>query len=155
VIGVIVGSPGSPGDEQYLAFLVSLVHQLDLEDRIHFVPFTEDKKSLFTGIDILASTSKREGFGRTIAEAMAAGCAVVARRAGGPETIIEHERTGLLVSGDDPVEFADSLRRIIGDSRFRESLVAAARNECLVKYDAGRVASSFCALFDECISGAV
>ncbi len=100
----VISSPYSPEDEHYLVFSGDLARQMNLQTRFCLSPLRKIKKTLFAGVDILASTAVREGFGRTIVEAMAAGCPVVARRAGGPETIIEHKRTGLLVSGDDPAE---------------------------------------------------
>lgn len=147
VRGLIIGSPGSSPDEQYLSFLKRITGELELSDVVRFIPFVEDKRELFSGIDILISTSRREGFGRTIIEAMAAGRPVIARRAGGPENIIEHGVNGLLVSGDDPEELAGAVGSLISDPGLRASLVSNARAECSARYNAQSVAAAYYRIF--------
>lgn len=149
VAGIIVGSPGCDGDQRYLESLKLLAHQLDLGQDIIFQPFVDDKRKVFWGVDIMASTATREGFGRTLIEAMAVGCPVVALRAGGPECIIQHEMTGLLVSNNAPEEFAAALKRIIECPTLASRLVENGRRDCRGRYDAGHVASQYFSLFSE------
>ncbi len=153
VVGVIAGSPGCADDETYYAKLKSLTAELDLEPAIRFVPFTSNKQELFAGIDILASTSLREGFGRSIVEAMAAGKPVVAKRAGGPETIIEEGRNGLLVTGTDPDVFAGALLKLLERPDLVRSLTQEAAGDCTRLYGAESVARKFDELIREVSSG--
>ena len=52
-------------------------------------------------ISIYAFTSRNEGFGLTLLEAMAAGVALVASRAGGAERVVTDGETGVLVPAGD------------------------------------------------------
>jgi glycosyltransferase involved in cell wall biosynthesis len=147
ILGLVIGSPGCSQDELYLGYLQSLVHELDLNSHIQFVPFQSDQIKLFSGIDILASTSVREGFGRTIIEAMAAGRPVVAVPAGGPECVIEHGKTGLLVEQRKAGPFACALQSVMLDSELKCQLIRCAAASVQEKYDAAKVADRYASVF--------
>lgn len=78
------------------------------------------------GLTIIAS--RYETFGGTLAEAMAAGSAVVCTRVGGCQENVLHESTGLLVPPEDSKALADSCLRLMGDTALAEKLAAAARS---------------------------
>lgn len=142
----IIGSPGSTTNERYIELLERIVDELGLQNSVQFVPYEADKCVLYAGIDILVSTSKREGFGRTIIEAMAAGKPVVALRAGGPECLIEHDRTGILIDSNDPAALASALERIISDPPFASTMSKRAQAEAVSRYTATNVAQQYLAL---------
>lgn len=72
--------------------------------------------------DILLQPSRREGFGIAVIEGMAAGLPVVASRVGGMEETVEHGRTGLLVSPDDPQALAEAIRWMIEHPKERREM---------------------------------
>jgi len=57
-----------------------------------------------------------EGSPRTIVEAYAAGVPVVASDLGAMAEVVKHERSGLLVSGSDPVGWASAVERMLDDT---------------------------------------
>jgi len=65
----------------------------------------EDVQRWYRRLTIYAFTSRNEGFGLTLIEAMAAGAALVAARAGAAELVVEDGVTGVLV----PAGYADAL----------------------------------------------
>jgi mannosyltransferase len=65
----------------------------------------EDAQRWYQRLTIYAFTSRNEGFGLTLIEAMAAGAALVAARAGAAELVVEDGVTGVLV----PAGYADAL----------------------------------------------
>jgi glycosyltransferase involved in cell wall biosynthesis len=69
---------------------------------------------------------------------MAVGRPVVAADAGGLPAIVEHERTGLLVTPRDVPAFATGTLRLLGDRALRERLGRAGRRraEALFGVDA-------------------
>jgi glycosyltransferase involved in cell wall biosynthesis len=79
---------------------------------------------LYRAAWVVASTSKREGWGMTITEAAACGTPAVATRTVGHEDAVVHGRTGLLV--EDPREFAAALDTVLSDPRLRDRLGAEA-----------------------------
>ena len=57
-------------------------------------------------LTIYAFTSRNEGFGLTLIEAMAAGAALVAARAGAAELVVEDGVTGVLTPPATPMRWS-------------------------------------------------
>jgi glycosyltransferase involved in cell wall biosynthesis len=146
VAGIVIGSPGIEENVAYLGRLRKMTAELGLEDHILLLPFERNKKRLFAGLDIVASTSLREGFGRTLIEGMAAHRPVVALKAGGPECVIEDGVTGLLVDKNDPEAFARALATLIEDEALRQDLVRNAARVAQERFSASAVANGYAAL---------
>lgn len=77
------------------------------------------------GLTIVAS--RYETFGGTIAEAMAAGSALVCTRVGGGAEILSDGETALLVPPENPQALAEACLRILGDPALARRLGEAAR----------------------------
>ena len=92
------------------------VRELGLERSIHFLGGTINPRPLLAQADIFAIASLAEPFGLTIAEARAAGCAVVATSVGGIPEVLEHGKAGHLTPPADPAAMASVLRSLMGDS---------------------------------------
>jgi glycosyltransferase involved in cell wall biosynthesis len=90
----------------------------------------------------LCLPSRSEGLGRIVLESMAAGRAVVATRAGGPEELLVDHESGRLVRRDDPDELAAALIEVLSDRGLAEEMGAESRrlaetHEPLADYEAG------------------
>jgi glycosyltransferase involved in cell wall biosynthesis len=70
--------------------------------------------------------SRHEGFGRVIAEAMAAGCPVVVGDEGAPPELVEAGRYGLVARPNDPEDFAKQVLRILSSPAEAAALGAQA-----------------------------
>jgi mannosyltransferase len=66
-------------------------------------------------LTIYAFTSRNEGFGLTLIEAMAAGSALVAARAGAAELVVEDGVTGVLIPAGDADALAAALEPLMRD----------------------------------------
>ena len=98
------------------------IARLGLEDSVRFIGFYPDTAKFLSQMDLFALSSTSEGFSIATIEAMASGLAVVATRCGGPEEIIEHQKTGLLVAKDSPAELAQGIRSLLTDPDLRARL---------------------------------
>lgn len=74
-------------------------------------------------IYILASVSDFEGFPRTLWEAMANSCPVIATRVGSIPEFLEHEKHALLITPRNVDEIVHAIIRIINDSELRNKIV--------------------------------
>ena len=122
---VVVALAGHPSDPEYVAELDDLVRARGLERVVRSIGFHDEVHSLLVHSEVLVHPSLSEGFALSVLEAMAVGTPVVATRSGGPEEILEHERSGLLVEAGAPEALAEAIRRLLSD----RTLAARLRRE--------------------------
>lgn len=113
VRALIVGDTVIDDTDWFLDELKQIVKELGLVDKIIFTGFVEDIVDLYRCLDLVVLPSKSEGFGRTIAEAMAMTKPVVASRVGGLQELILEGETGFLVPPGDNSTLADAICRVI------------------------------------------
>ena len=123
----IVGGPSGSGLEHPEA-LADLVDDLGLGDVVRFVPPVDQAElaEWCRAATLVAVPSYNESFGLVAAEAQATGTPVVAAAVGGLTTVVRDGHSGLLVDTHEPRDWAAALRRIVGDSGFRDELSAGA-----------------------------
>ena len=81
----------------------------------------------YASADALLFASHTDTYGQVIVEAQASGLPVVAVAEGGPASLIEHGRTGLLASASADA-LADALLRVVSEPLLRARLRRAARD---------------------------
>ena len=110
-----------------MANLQDLIQQCGIEDKIHFIGFHDNTAEFLGQLDYFALSSSSEGFSIATIEAMATGLPVVVTRCGGPEEIIDHQKTGLLVDVNDPQGLATGLKMLIDNRQLSDELAGAGR----------------------------
>jgi glycosyltransferase involved in cell wall biosynthesis len=105
-----------------MTMLDAQLKALNVTGNVHFVGFQEDSAAFLGQMDMFALSSSSEGFSIATIEAMATGLPVVATRCGGPEEILAHEQTGLLVPINNADALAQSLIRLLQDASLRSVL---------------------------------
>jgi D-inositol-3-phosphate glycosyltransferase len=123
----IVGGPSGSGLD-HPESLAQLATELGLDDVVRFVPPVAQTELArwCAAATLVAVPSYNESFGLVAAEAQATGTPVVAAAVGGLTTVVRHERSGLLVEGHEPRDWAAALRRVIEDDDLRVRLEAGA-----------------------------
>jgi glycosyltransferase involved in cell wall biosynthesis len=115
------------GDGPQRPALEALAQQLGIFERVEFLGLRDDVPALMAQAHLFAHPARwGEAFGLTVAEAMAAGCAVVASRVGAMPELLESEQTGLLVPPGDEGALAAALERLIMSPEERARMGAAA-----------------------------
>lgn len=108
----------------------------------HLVHFLGRKpvREIFEEIDIVVMPAYEfEPFGLVAVEAGRAALPVVASAAGGPEEIVNHERTGFLYPCTEPDQGLAYLQRLCKDTYLRQSMGAAGRECFLTHFRADRM----------------
>ena len=82
-------------------------------------------------MDIFLFTSKEEGLGTSVLDALACQVPVVTTRAGGIPEMITNEYNGLLCGIQQPKELAAAVLRVVNDNAFKELLVKNGGNTVL------------------------
>ncbi|HPC14953.1 MAG TPA: glycosyltransferase [Candidatus Hydrogenedentes bacterium] len=110
---LIVGGP-AVNKPDYEPMLRKRCEELGVSQQVLFTGIRFDIPAVFSASNVLVLPSATpEPFGRTIVEAMAARCPVVATAAGGPlDTVVDGE-TGHLVPANDPAAMAEKIIAIL------------------------------------------
>ena len=96
---------------------------LGLDDAVRFVGFRADPAPLVRQADLFVLSSRWEGFGNVIVEALGSGVPVVATDCrSGPREILADGRYGTLAPVADPVGLARAIRTALDASPDREAL---------------------------------
>ncbi len=85
-------------------------------------------------LTIYAFTSRNEGFGLTLIEAMAAGSALVAARAGAAELVVEDGVSGVLIPTGDADALTAALEPLMGDVAAATTMGERGRARVLAKF---------------------
>ena len=127
--------------------LRTAIRAAGLEESFVLHPPTREIMAAYLGASICAMSSKYDGFGMMMVEAMACGVPCVAFDCPcGPADIISHEEDGLLVEKNNIPGLANALERLMGDEVLRGALAAKAR-EHVRRYAAETVAEQWNRLY--------
>lgn len=130
---VIVGGPSGPDGSSELERVEKLIADHGLVDRVAFIEPQQHHmlSTYYRAATAVVVPSRSESFGLVALEAAACGVPVVATAVGGLQSIVDHERTGLLVDTQRPTEFAAALDQIIDQPEWARSLGDAAATKAL------------------------
>jgi len=152
-IAVLAGDAWS-GQEHRERELRDLAASLEIADRVRFVGFVADPRSLYAASSVVVVPSTRpDPLPNAALEAAAAGCCVVASAHGGLTEILRDGETGLLVRPDDPAALAAALRRLSGDPGLRSRLAAAAAADVGARYAPKLLLERLQELYDDLLTG--
>lgn len=124
---------------------------MGLAERVNFRGFIEDPTAFLTSLDVFVLSSSNEGFSLATVEAMLAGVPVVATRCGGPEEIIHHGTTGLLVPPSDPSALADAIAHTLADPNATDLRTNAAQIEGLQRFTLDSMVNAYTRIYEEVI----
>jgi mannosyltransferase len=94
----------------------------------------EEVQRRYKWLTIYAFTSRNEGFGLTLIEAMAAGAALVASRTGAAELVVEDGITGVLIPPGDVDALVAALEPLMRDVAIAAAMGGRARQRVLERF---------------------
>jgi glycosyltransferase involved in cell wall biosynthesis len=102
------------------------IRALGLNSVVRLAGYRTDADSLLASADVACLSSREEGMGSVLLDALAFGIPIAATRAGGiPEVVVDGE-CGLLADVENPTAFGDAIGRILLDRDLRERLRSGA-----------------------------
>jgi L-malate glycosyltransferase len=140
------------GDGPLISKLKDLMRELNIENQVILAGQRDDVYDLVTCMDVFALPSLHEGIPMVLLEALALKRPVVASRVGGIPEVLEHGRSGLLVSPGNVMELVEAIDRILNDRLYAIQLAQAGRDRMEVQFSstvmAKRVAHLYGSLVD-------
>ena len=95
--------------------LRKLVSDYQLTSQVTFVPNVFDFSDSLAAMDIFCLPALKQGLGTIMLEAMARGKPVIATRAGGVDSVVGNNQTGLLVPPSDSEQLASRMLELLND----------------------------------------
>jgi glycosyltransferase involved in cell wall biosynthesis len=129
--------------------LEHLCAELSLIGRVHFIGHLDEPARLISEADLFVMSSREEGLGTSVLEAMALGIPVASTTAGGlPEML--GEGAGLLVLPGDANGLADAVERLVRDPVTRAAVVTRASG-VVQRFSAARMADEMASVYRSCV----
>jgi glycosyltransferase involved in cell wall biosynthesis len=138
---VIVGD-GPLGPE-----LRTLAREYGIDGRIRFLGQRRDAHQMLELMDLFVLPSLSEGVPMVLLEALALGRPVVATRVGGVPEVIEHGKSGLLVSPGQPEPLADACMVLLDDRALARELALAGHQRVREHFSANAMAQQVATLY--------
>jgi glycosyltransferase involved in cell wall biosynthesis len=120
------------------------IERRGLSDAVALLGFHPNPWKFIARADVFALTSRYEGFGNVLIEAMACGVPVVATASPGTRDIIANGIDGVLADAHTPAAVAEALMRVLSDASYLSKLRAGAAvsaekfglHKAVARYDA-------------------
>lgn len=127
------------GDGNDREKLIAYVERCGLSNCVTFLGARSDAVSLLGALDVLALTSRTEGFPVVLLEAQAVGVPVVTTDAGGARETVRDGITGYVVPCGDSAGLADRIVQLLRDEPLRRRMGEVGRSHVLSRFNIDRM----------------
>lgn len=131
------------GNKRHIAKAKKLVDELQLNEQIHFAGHCGNLPFLLMRHQLCVLSTRYEGMPLTLAEGMAAGCAVIGSAVIGVQEMINHGRDGLLVKAQCAHAMADAIEILLHNSTYAQVLALQGRQRALAEFSLTRMAQTY------------
>lgn len=142
-------------NEYYLVVFGAECQKLDLDIPFRFMGYVHNHQilqALYSAADVMVVPSLEEAFGQTVTEAMACATPVVSFLETGPESIIEHKKTGYLARYADEKDLATGIEWILSSTKLNDELSVNARDRIEESYDIRIIARQYEKLYHQILN---
>jgi glycosyltransferase involved in cell wall biosynthesis len=147
------GDMGLNKNTRYKRQLMAKSDALGITNRIEWAGFTEEVEWEYKQADVVLNFSESESFSITCLEALFFGRPVIATACGGPEEIIDHGVTGLIVPNRNVDAMAAAMKRMAEQSALREKMGLLAREQVRAKFSVANTSLKLKEVYDRILSG--
>lgn len=102
------------GDGEDLQKLKAIIHERNLTDSVELIPAQKDIQSIYKKASLFAFTSRCEGFGMVLLEAMAFGVPCISYDCpSGPRDIVKDGKNGYLIENQNEEDYVSKLQSLL------------------------------------------
>ncbi len=133
------------GEGELRPLLEWLIRELEVTDRVHLMGQVTYPLRLLADADVYVMSSREEGLGTSVLDAMARGIPVASTSAGGLPEMLQ-QGAGLLVPPRNPDALAGAVQRILCDTELRRGLIERA-TRAVERFSAERMAGEVLSVY--------
>jgi glycosyltransferase involved in cell wall biosynthesis len=141
------------GDGPMRPDLETLCRELRLGESVEFLGYRADLPEVLAECHVCWHVSRSEGFGLSVAEAMASGLPVVGMDVPGVRDLLGEWNAGLLVRDGDPVALAGRTSCLLRDNALFRRIARAGRSMAEDRFDVRRMVAGHLAVASEALTG--
>ena len=140
------------GDGPLHETLLNQTKTLGIEWNVHFLGYRKDVPRILRALDLFVMSSKEEGLGTSVLDAIACDIPVVATAGGGIPEMIKHHETGRLAPVQNPKELAACILQAFRNPN--QSAIMAARAKALLheKFTTQRMIEGNLSVYEELVN---
>lgn len=127
-------------------------HDLDIQDRVHFLGSRNDVLDILPHLDVFVSSSLWEGFPTVLLEAMAMMVPVIATDVSGSRELAQDGITGKLVPPGDPKRLAEAILATLNDLEGARNMAYKARQHA-AQFTLERAVTCYAEIYRQSIHG--
>ena len=144
-----------PRDQAFKDQLVEKIRAAGLEDRFVWTGYipNDQVQVWYQRATIAVACPRYEGYGLTLFEAAACGCAVIGSNTGAFPLLIEEGKTGFLTTPGDDATLVEALRKMLSDEARRRNLAEAAREKTVREFSVEHEARQLAEVYDALLGG--
>lgn len=141
------------GDGPCRPKLQALARELGVAHAVLFPGFVKDVETVYAALDVFLLPSFFEALNNSLLAAMAYEIPSIAFQRGALGEIIEHEKSGLLVSGPDVEEICAATTRILRNHEFAKRLGQTGRTRVQENFSAERMVEGMIRIYETTLAG--
>lgn len=146
-IRFVGGDMGYSKNQLFANQLIEMATDSGFIDKIELIPFTDDVESEYMAADISLNFSESESFSMNCLEALYCGIPVIASDSGGPQEIIDHMVTGLIVPNKEIEAMADAMMMLATDKQLRSAMACKAQASIESKFAFEKTSARLCTMY--------
>ena len=126
--------------------------ELKLENRVKFIGYISHEKVIeyYEKLSIFIAVSTRESFGVSVLEAAACGLPSITSNVGGLIEVNSNNKTGLVISANDPLSLADSIDALYTNETLRLKLGLNARRRVKSLFEWTKNVDQMIKIYEDC-----
>jgi len=139
----IIGEDGGEQEE-----IEKFIKNQNLEGYITLTGFRKDISFILPELDVFLFTSKTEGLGTSVLDALSSKVSVISTNAGGISEYLEHNKNALLASPEDAKKLAKNILTLSNNSKLKTQLQDAGIKTA-ARFSKRKMALDTLAIYDE------